>query len=54
MLSSWLGDNFPKMSDAEREARSQMMDVSLIEKEFEASVPNAVRNVMTGEVSVVK
>jgi hypothetical protein len=50
MLNTWMKDAYPAMSKAERERRSEKMDVSLIEDEFEKSVPNAVRNIITGEI----
>jgi hypothetical protein len=32
MIKSWLDDTFPEMPEAERRARAESMDVTLIEK----------------------
>ncbi len=50
MLYQFLNDAHPNIPEATRKKMSEDMNVKLIEEEFEKSVPNAVRNVMTGEI----
>ena len=51
MLYSWLKDSYPDMTEEDVLRRSNAMDVSLIEEQFEGNVStNAVRSVMTGDI----
>lgn len=40
MIKGWLDDTFPDMPEIEREKKSSMMDISLIEERKEESIKN--------------
>ena len=51
MLHAWHLESFPAMKDEERISRSENMDVSLIEEQFEKGVTsNTIKNIVTGDI----
>ena len=51
MLHTWHDDTYPDMPQEERVKRSDAMDVSLIEAEFEEGVTTkTIQNIITGDI----
>lgn len=50
MLEAFIKDTDPKLPEAERKALAESMDMSVVSSQYEQSLPQAIKHMMSGEI----